>query len=170
MSIRVGLFDSGVGGLTVFKRVAKLYPHFSFIYLADTARIPYGSKNPSEINEIAYEIANLAINKIKNKKNTTFGCPSGRSLKKTYNLIGKLSYENKIDLSKVKIFMMDEYVLKRNNKFYLCNPKLHYSCVGFAHKVIKKLFNYKKANNKKLKLSNIFFPDVNNPKKYDKLI
>ncbi len=56
MSIRVGLFDSGVGGLTVFKRVAKLYPHFSFIYLADTARIPYGSKNLNEIRKIAKEI------------------------------------------------------------------------------------------------------------------
>ncbi len=56
MSIRVGLFDSGVGGLTVFKRVAKLYSHCSFIYLADTARIPYGSRNLNEIREIAKEI------------------------------------------------------------------------------------------------------------------
>ena len=56
MSIRVGLFDSGVGGLTVLKRVAKLYPNFSFIYLADTARIPYGSRNLNELRKIAKEI------------------------------------------------------------------------------------------------------------------
>ena len=50
------MFDSGIGGLTVLKKVATLYPNISFVYLADTARLPYGSRNVKEIRQIANEI------------------------------------------------------------------------------------------------------------------
>ena len=52
----LGLFDSGVGGFTVLKSVLDLYPELSCVYLGDTARIPYGSRYPSEIREIAKEL------------------------------------------------------------------------------------------------------------------
>tara|TARA_Y100001968_G_scaffold312719_1_gene336189 strand:- start:427 stop:1224 length:798 start_codon:yes stop_codon:yes gene_type:complete len=55
--MRLGLFDSGVGGFTVLKKVGELFPNTSFVYLADTARLPYGSKNPDEIVQIAEEIS-----------------------------------------------------------------------------------------------------------------
>ncbi len=55
--MRIGLFDSGVGGLTVFKKVVELCPNTSFIYLADTARLPYGGKTFNEIRQIAEEIS-----------------------------------------------------------------------------------------------------------------
>ena len=55
--MRFGLFDSGIGGFTVFKKVVELFPNSSFIYLADTARIPYGVKNSCEIIKIAGEIS-----------------------------------------------------------------------------------------------------------------
>ena len=51
--MRLGLFDSGVGGFTVLKKVIELCPNNSFIYLADTARIPYGVKTTNEITKIA---------------------------------------------------------------------------------------------------------------------
>ncbi len=52
----MGIFDSGVGGLTVFEQVTKLMPHESIIYLADTARVPYGGRSASEIIKINNEI------------------------------------------------------------------------------------------------------------------
>ena len=55
--MRLGLFDSGVGGLTVLKKVVEFYPSTSFIYLADTARLPYGLKTSNEITQIAEEIS-----------------------------------------------------------------------------------------------------------------
>ena len=55
--MRIGLFDSGVGGFTVFKKVFSLCPNTSFIYLADTARLPYGIKTSNEIIQIAEEIS-----------------------------------------------------------------------------------------------------------------
>ena len=55
--MRIGLFDSGVGGLTVLKKIVELCPNTSFIYLADTARLPYGIKTSKEIIQIAKEIS-----------------------------------------------------------------------------------------------------------------
>ena len=55
--MRIGLFDSGVGGFTVLKKVFELCPNISFIYLADTARLPYGVKTSNEIIQIAEEIS-----------------------------------------------------------------------------------------------------------------
>lgn len=45
----VGIFDSGVGGLTVFRRVAERLPNESIIYLGDTARVPYGAKSADTV-------------------------------------------------------------------------------------------------------------------------
>ncbi len=55
--MRFGLFDSGVGGFTVLKKIIELCPNNSFIYLADTARLPYGVKTTNEIMKIAEEIS-----------------------------------------------------------------------------------------------------------------
>lgn len=47
----IGLFDSGIGGLTVLKSLLSALPDESFVYLGDTARLPYGSKSPSTIEK-----------------------------------------------------------------------------------------------------------------------
>lgn len=50
MSLKpIGIFDSGVGGLTVMSAVLRLLPHESIIYLGDTARVPYGTKSADTI-------------------------------------------------------------------------------------------------------------------------
>ena len=51
----IGIFDSGVGGLTVLKEVATLLPGEDIIYLGDTARVPYGTKSPSTVKGYAKE-------------------------------------------------------------------------------------------------------------------
>jgi glutamate racemase len=40
----IGVFDSGVGGLTVFREICRALPHQSLVYLGDSARVPYGTK------------------------------------------------------------------------------------------------------------------------------
>jgi len=45
----IGIFDSGVGGLTVMRELLEALPQESFLYLGDTARLPYGSKSPQTI-------------------------------------------------------------------------------------------------------------------------
>ncbi|MDB6078887.1 MAG: glutamate racemase [Akkermansiaceae bacterium] len=51
----LGIFDSGVGGLTVVRAVQTLLPAEDIIYLGDTARLPYGSKSPETIRQFAHE-------------------------------------------------------------------------------------------------------------------
>ncbi|MDA1169693.1 MAG: glutamate racemase, partial [Cyanobacteria bacterium] len=49
------MFDSGLGGLTVLRRLLALRPGQPCIYLADTARVPYGGRSAAEIRGIAAE-------------------------------------------------------------------------------------------------------------------
>ena len=58
MNIRLGLFDSGVGGFTVLKRVIERHGDLECVYLGDLARMPYGAKSISEIRTIAFEVMN----------------------------------------------------------------------------------------------------------------
>ncbi len=52
----IGIFDSGIGGLTVAKAMAKLMPHESFIYFGDTAHLPYGEKSTEAIKNYSKKI------------------------------------------------------------------------------------------------------------------
>ena len=49
----IGVFDSGVGGLTVLAALRRKLPHRDFVYLGDTARVPYGRKPPEMVAEFA---------------------------------------------------------------------------------------------------------------------
>jgi glutamate racemase len=53
----IGVFDSGVGGLTVLHELLVRLPHEDFLYLGDTARFPYGERSPAEIERFSAEIA-----------------------------------------------------------------------------------------------------------------
>ncbi|MBD2075985.1 glutamate racemase [Phormidium sp. FACHB-592] len=55
-SAPIGLFDSGVGGLTVLREVYRQLPSESVIYFGDTARLPYGKRSPAEILQYVREI------------------------------------------------------------------------------------------------------------------
>jgi len=55
----VGVFDSGVGGLTVLRALARALPQEDFVYLGDTARLPYGTKSPGSIRRYALQAAAL---------------------------------------------------------------------------------------------------------------
>lgn len=59
----IGIFDSGVGGLTVLKEIRALMPHEGIIYLGDTARVPYGTRSEETIKRYSAECANFLCNK-----------------------------------------------------------------------------------------------------------
>lgn len=52
----IGVFDSGIGGLTVVRELIKLMPNEDLLYFGDTARTPYGSRQPAEILEFMHQI------------------------------------------------------------------------------------------------------------------
>jgi glutamate racemase len=59
----IGIFDSGIGGLTVLQQVARLLPHERLVYLGDTARTPYGTKSPDVVRQYACENADFLISR-----------------------------------------------------------------------------------------------------------
>jgi len=56
---KIGVFDSGVGGLTVVKEVLKNLPHEEIIYFGDTARVPYGTKSRRTVLKYSVQIMNF---------------------------------------------------------------------------------------------------------------
>ena len=54
-SLPIGVFDSGVGGLTVLKAIREELPQENLVYLGDTARLPYGTKSPASIERYAIQ-------------------------------------------------------------------------------------------------------------------
>lgn len=59
----IGIFDSGIGGLTVVKEVFKQLPPYQIIYFGDTARTPYGNKSKELITHYAFEDTNFLLSK-----------------------------------------------------------------------------------------------------------
>ncbi len=57
----IGVFDSGVGGLTVLHELLVALPHEDFLYLGDTARFPYGERSPEELQAVAVEVAGTLL-------------------------------------------------------------------------------------------------------------
>jgi len=53
----IGIFDSGFGGLTVMKEIVKQLPNYNYIYLGDTARVPYGNRS----KKVVYEFTKQAV-------------------------------------------------------------------------------------------------------------
>ena len=61
--MRIGLFDSGVGGLTVLKKLQDKYPHNEYIYFGDTLNIPYGAKSKDELISLSKKDVDFLISK-----------------------------------------------------------------------------------------------------------
>jgi len=62
----IGIFDSGYGGLTVFRSIANLLPDYDYIYLGDNARAPYGNRSFNTIHQYTWECVQMLFD---------MGCP-----------------------------------------------------------------------------------------------
>jgi len=85
----IGVFDSGIGGLTVVKRIAAALPEENIVYFGDTARVPYGSKSNDTVIEYSIEDAKFLMQK--NVKAIVVACNTASSiamneLKKNFNV------------------------------------------------------------------------------------
>jgi len=85
----IGIFDSGIGGLTVVKRLAATLPNENLVYFGDTARVPYGSKSNSTVIEYALQDAKFLIKR--NVKSIVVACNTAssvaiKSLKEKYDI------------------------------------------------------------------------------------
>ena len=103
----IGVFDSGIGGLTVVERLASTLPNENIIYFGDTARVPYGSKSNSTV--IEYSIQNTKFLLQKNIKALVVACNTASSiaipdLKKMFDIpiIGMIEPGSRMALRKTQ--------------------------------------------------------------------
>src|SRR5512141_126125 len=57
----IGVFDSGIGGLTVVRALRERLPHENLVYFGDTARVPYGPKSPQVVREYAAQDTDFLV-------------------------------------------------------------------------------------------------------------
>ncbi len=62
-NLPIGVFDSGVGGLTVLRGLQQVMPQESFLYLGDTARLPYGTKSPETVARYGQQASRILIDR-----------------------------------------------------------------------------------------------------------
>ena len=103
----IGVFDSGIGGLTVVKRLASTLPTEDIVYFGDTARVPYGSKSNSTVIEYSIQDTKFLISK--NVKAIVVACNTASSialdeLKKNFDLpiIGMINPGAKLAISSTR--------------------------------------------------------------------
>lgn len=105
----IGLFDSGIGGLTVLKSLKTLVPEQDYVYLGDTARLPYGTKSPEIIRR--YTQQNIQFLKKQGVHTVISACHSASSSILIYNIQdAKVPVYNVIEPS------CHEALLKSKNK------------------------------------------------------
>ncbi len=77
----IGVFDSGLGGLTVLKEINKILPNENIVYFGDTARVPYGSRSKDTVIQYTFQAINFLISK--NVKAIVIACntATARALK-----------------------------------------------------------------------------------------
>src|SRR5678816_1116870 len=63
MNAPIGVFDSGVGGLTVLRALISVLPAEDFLYLGDTARLPYGTKSPDTVARYSVRAAEALVSR-----------------------------------------------------------------------------------------------------------
>jgi len=74
----IGVFDSGIGGLTVVKHLSTVLPNEHIVYFGDTARVPYGSKSNSTVIEYSIQNTNFLLHK--NVKVVVVACNTASSI------------------------------------------------------------------------------------------
>lgn len=106
--MRIGLFDSGIGGLTVLKAFIKYHPNNEYFYYGDTLNVPYGDKTKEEL----YECVKTILKYMKSKKVDIIVIACGTV---SANLYDRLKEENEIPIYNV-IGETFKYIEERNFK------------------------------------------------------
>lgn len=95
------------------------------------------------------------------------GCPGGRSPQPVYAALARLVAERGLDLSRLIIVMMDDYVIETEGGFAHVDAAAHFSCRRFAWADIQAVLNAGLAADHRIPTENVWFPDPAAPEDYD---
>ena len=125
--MKIGVFDSGVGGLTVLKKLIDKYPNNEYIYYGDTKNIPYGDKSIEELKVLSSNIIDFLIQKEVDMIVIACGTISSNLsnyLKEKYNIkiidiiSPVINYLNNSDYEKIGVLATNATI---NSKIFSCN-------------------------------------------------
>lgn len=104
------------------------------------------------------------------KQPVLLGCPGGRSLRLTYREMGLQAAREGMDLSRLIIVMMDEYLVRKDGKLVAADPAAHYSCKRFGLEQIRDVMNAHLPKDRQTPRENVWLPDAADPGEYDRRI
>lgn len=138
--MRIGLFDSGLGGLTVLKTLLKKYPNNEYVYYGDTLNIPYGDKAKEELIKLAKQNTEFLINKkvdmiivacgtvssnCLDRLRETYNIPILSVIEPTINYLNNSSYQNILVMATKATINSHIFKNKVNKNIYeIETPKL----------------------------------------------
>lgn len=110
----IGIFDSGLGGLTVFSHIIKTLPNYNYIYLGDNARLPYGEKSAATIYEYSRQAATFLFEQGCNLIIVACNTASSQALRRLQTEFLPKNYPNKRILGVIR--PLAEEFSKKHNK------------------------------------------------------
>ena len=116
---------------------------------------------------LAKLIADRVQKSIENGKGFILGCPGGRTPVTTIKALADELETRKLDLSKLVIAMMDEYVLANGASWVAVDPDAHNSCRRFAREDIQAVLNQGKSKEHQISDENVWLPDAAHPELYE---
>lgn len=141
----IGIFDSGIGGVTVFREILKKLPNYSYIYYSDSKNNPYGDKTYEELIEITENIVDYLVSygcKIiviacntasaicKDYLRSKFSIPIV-AIEPAYKMVYDTNYDGKTLILATKGTLESEKFQELYHKYDNHNTSI-YECVGLA--------------------------------------
>ncbi|MES2764480.1 MAG: glutamate racemase [Bacteroidota bacterium] len=132
----IGVFDSGVGGLSVLRHLVELMPSEKFIYLGDTARVPYGNKSPETVQKYSQQCAQFLIDH--NVKMVVIACNTASAL--ALHEVGEVS---NVPVSGVIIPAVEAALnATRNGRIGVIATRATISSNAYADTILKRSQNF----------------------------
>jgi glucosamine-6-phosphate deaminase len=123
---------------------------------------------------VGAEAARIAVEALslgrQSRGQMTLGCPSGRTGRPLYAALGKIAGELSLDLSRLHLLMMDEFVERHGTGFVACPSGAHYSCAGFGEREIRAVLNAGLPESRRIQPGNVHIPQAEKPHAYETLI
>ena len=141
----IGIFDSGIGGLTVANAITKYLPKESLVYFGDTTHLPYGDKSPDSIKYYSIRIADFLIDK--NCKAIVIACNTASAI--AFEVVKK-HVKNKVLVFNVIDPVVEEVCLQNPKKIGVIGTKGTIKADAYAKKI--------KLSNPEIEVSSLATP------------
>ena len=134
----------------------------------DSALPAFVFRSPADMGDYAAELILDGVQAARTAGHSyLLGCPTGRTPMATYRAIGRKAAAHGVDLSRVVLAMMDDYVLPVGAGFAHCPDDAHYSCRRAANEDIAGAINRGLPESHRIAPDHIWFPDPARPRAYD---